>query len=139
MIYLGHKIFKKKDQIFFSKISDDYNDIHLNNFAAKKLIYGQQIVHGVNILLTALNFFFKYYKFFLLKRLDCNFLKPVFLNEKIFFYLIRKFNKLYLSVETQNTLCCVILINNSNTIDYSKNFFFNKKFFFKKKKFSLNK
>jgi len=139
MIYLGHKIFKKKDQIFFSKISDDYNDIHLNNFAAKKLIYGQQIVHGVNILLTALNFFFKYYKFFLLKRLDCNFLKPVFLNEKIFFYLKRKFNKFYLSVETQNTLCCVILINNSNTIDYSKDFFFNKKFFFKKKKLSLNK
>jgi len=139
MIYLGHKIFKKKDQIFFSKISDDYNDIHLNDFAAKKLIYGQQIVHGVNILLTALNFFFKYDNFFLLKRLDCNFLKPVFLNEKIFFYLKRKFNKSYLSVETQNTICCVIFINNSTTINYSKDFNFNKKIFFKKKKFSLNK
>ena len=50
---IGDKIYKQEDQIEFAKISKDYNDIHMEKNVARKLIFGQQIVHGVNILITA--------------------------------------------------------------------------------------
>ena len=56
---IGKKKFTFKNQKDFAGISCDYNPIHMNALIARRSISGNQIVHGVNILLTALNFLFK--------------------------------------------------------------------------------
>ena len=56
---IGKKQFTEKNQKDFASISCDYNPIHVDPLMARRLITGQRIVHGVNILLTGLNFLFK--------------------------------------------------------------------------------
>lgn len=84
---LGKKTFKKKDQEYFLKLSKDYNQAHLivkknkDQFNTRK-----PIVHGMHVLLYILEFYLKNYKKDILN-IDCNFLRPIFLNQKIFFFL----------------------------------------------------
>jgi len=53
---IGKKFFTHEDQLKFSKISCDFNHIHIDPLSVRKTIHGIQIVHGVNLLLTGLNF-----------------------------------------------------------------------------------
>ena len=48
--------FSHHDQIKFAKFSGDKNPIHINQKMAKKTLAGECIVHGVNLILTALEF-----------------------------------------------------------------------------------
>ena len=43
------------DQLKFSELSQDYNPIHCNELLARRLFYGQPVVHGVNALIMALS------------------------------------------------------------------------------------
>ena len=56
---IGKKKFTHKDQLNFAKISCDYNHIHVDPLTARRTIHGVQIVHGINLLLTSLNYYFK--------------------------------------------------------------------------------
>ena len=47
--------FSKDDQIDFAKLSGDYNPIHLDIIKARRTCFGQPVVHGVHILLWALD------------------------------------------------------------------------------------
>ena len=59
---LGNFIISEDEGIKFSKISGDYNPIHLDEVFARKSIPGQIVVHGVNTLLWALENFSKTHK-----------------------------------------------------------------------------
>ena len=56
---IGKKQFTKKNQKNFANMSCDYNPIHVDPLTARRLIPGRCIVHGINILLTGLNFLFE--------------------------------------------------------------------------------
>lgn len=81
MIY---KIFNIEDQEWFSKISGDYNPIHLDHIYARKSMFGEIIVHGIHLVIWSLDEFSKCCKFScLITSIECNFTKPVKLNQKV--------------------------------------------------------
>lgn len=51
------KIFTHQDQLNFAQLSGDYNPMHINPIAARRLMYGKQVVHGVHVLFWALDHF----------------------------------------------------------------------------------
>ncbi|MDZ7806242.1 MAG: MaoC/PaaZ C-terminal domain-containing protein [Gracilimonas sp.] len=51
------KIFTHRDQLNFAQLSGDYNPMHISPVAARRLMYGKQVVHGVHGLLWALDNF----------------------------------------------------------------------------------
>ena len=112
---IGKKIFNKKDQNIFLNLSKDYNQAHLiikkklDQFNTKKTI-----VHGMHILLYAFELFLKKTDV-KIASIDCNFIKPIFLNQKINFYLYKnnfkeKKSDFYLEIENANKKICLIKI-----------------------------
>lgn len=53
-LQIGEKTFYAEDQQLFARISRDCNPMHMDPVAARRLIAGEQVVHGIHILLTAL-------------------------------------------------------------------------------------
>ena len=102
---IGEKTFHKKDQIKFLKLSLDYNQAHrfnkINQFKSKKTV-----VHGVNILLSAIEFFLNLKKK-KIYHLNCNFFKPVFLNENTKFYLYKDGKDNFIEIENYKKEICV--------------------------------
>ena len=72
------KNFSIVDQKLFSKISEDFNPIHLDKKWAEKEYPGKIIIYGISILLWAIES--SYHKK-QIKRIKGNFLHPVFLGE----------------------------------------------------------
>ncbi len=52
---LGSKIFTPADQAFFAAASGDCNPMHMDPVAARRLLSGRQVVHGIHTLLSALD------------------------------------------------------------------------------------
>lgn len=76
--------FTLADQIEFASFSHDFNPIHIDEVASRRLIYGQPVVHGVNVMLWALkNFADIVHEPVLIQKLTCSFIKPVFLNTAV--------------------------------------------------------
>lgn len=76
--------FALADQIEFARFSHDFNPIHIDPIASRRLIYGKPVVHGVNAMLWALaSFSHDLPGPIQLHRLTCSFMKPVFLNEEV--------------------------------------------------------
>ncbi len=46
--------FSLRDQIDFARLSGDFNPIHVDPVAARRLLFGEPVVHGVNIVLWSL-------------------------------------------------------------------------------------
>lgn len=55
MIPLGDKRFQHEDQERFAALSSDRNPMHMDPVAARRLLTGRQVVHGVHVCLTALD------------------------------------------------------------------------------------
>jgi acyl dehydratase len=47
-------IFTFQDQLVFSELSQDFNPMHCNEVLARRLIYGEPVVHGINAMIIAL-------------------------------------------------------------------------------------
>src|SRR5580704_7564483 len=47
--------FSPDGQLAFARLSGDYNPIHLDPVAARRLLFGQPVVHGMHALLWALD------------------------------------------------------------------------------------
>lgn len=52
---LGEKVFTDADQQFFAQQSRDFNPMHVDAVAARRLLSGRQVVHGVHTLITLLD------------------------------------------------------------------------------------
>ena len=49
--------FQASDQDAFARLSGDHNPLHVDPLAARRLIFGGPVVHGVHLLLWALDVF----------------------------------------------------------------------------------
>lgn len=52
---LGRRVFTEQDQQFFAALSRDRNPMHVDAVAARRLMTGHQVVHGIHTLLWALD------------------------------------------------------------------------------------
>jgi len=52
---LGEKAFTDRDQRDFASASGDWNPMHVDAIAARRLLSGRQVVHGIHTLIHALN------------------------------------------------------------------------------------
>ena len=75
--------FNLNDQSSFAEISGDYNPVHLDNLIARRSIFGEIIVHGMHLVLWAINeqLIENNYKY--LSRIKVNFLKGVILGNEV--------------------------------------------------------
>lgn len=53
---IGEKTFGPADQELFARLSLDRNPMHMDPVAARRLMTGAQVVHGVHLLLTAIEY-----------------------------------------------------------------------------------
>jgi hypothetical protein len=115
MILLKKK-FKFSDQITFALFSGDHNPMHIDEIISRRLIYGQTLVHGVNLVLTILESWAKISKEkFSLSSINVNFINPVFLNKEI--EVIYDSTKNYFELISNNKTCLKLsfkLSDNSN-------------------------
>jgi hypothetical protein len=51
---MGERTFSEEDQILFAELSGDHNSLHVNALEARRTLFGRQVVHGVHLLLWAL-------------------------------------------------------------------------------------
>ena len=49
------RAFNLDDQHIFAEVSGDYNPIHIDPIYARRTNYGKPVVHGINLLLWALD------------------------------------------------------------------------------------
>lgn len=54
-LVLTTKIFNQADQEAFARLSKDWNPMHMDPVQARRFISGSQVVHGINLLLTAVS------------------------------------------------------------------------------------
>lgn len=79
--------FTLREQQCFAEISGDYNPIHLDPVIARRTIFGAPVVHGIHLVLWALDQWAINNKYFELETLDVTFHKPVEINEEVFCYV----------------------------------------------------
>ena len=83
--HIGNRIFTLDDQCRFAAFSGDRNPIHLDDLAARRTIAGEVVVHGVHIIMWALDRLHAE-RGIRAQRIRARFLKPVFLNEEVSCY-----------------------------------------------------
>ena len=55
---MTQRSFTSEDQLAFARLSGDYNPLHTDPVAARRLMFGKQIVHGLHALLWGLDQYF---------------------------------------------------------------------------------
>ena len=135
---LGKKKFTISDQKYFSSISLDYNPTHYG-FVGKKIFLKRKIVHGVNILIVAIDFWIKKEKS-IPEIVQCNFVRPIKLfDNAIFFYFKLSENKYSIEVKINNILYTKIFLDfNRAQINKNNNFSTSKAILIKKNKKALD-
>ena len=81
---IGEKVFSNEDQRFFARLSGDINPMHMDPLVARRLITGRQVVHGVHIMLYALECWYRN-RGEPLSSLGCTFSNPVSVGEHVVF------------------------------------------------------
>lgn len=111
-----------KKQLLFSYASGDFNPIHIDKIYARRSMYGQNVVHGINLLLLSLDFFSVNKSFFQIINIDVKFLKPVFLNTSFEICILKKSNyNAKIEINSQNKICAQIEFDYC-VDDYFKNY-----------------
>jgi len=75
--------FTAADQRAFARLSGDFNPVHLDPVAARRVVAGEPIVHGMHLLLRALDAHFKRTRASRSWGLSARFLRPALLGESI--------------------------------------------------------
>lgn len=85
MFALGSYIFPDHESQWFAAASGDYNPIHVDPVAARRLISGRQVVHGMHTILAALNCYYRTNSN-IPECLQAYFPKPVFVGDEVQFF-----------------------------------------------------
>ena len=117
---IGKKKFTTKEISEFAKISNDYNPIHIDPTAARRLVTGNQVVHGINLMLAAINLLHKNLKKLKFNRIKCIFIKPVNVNEKVNFECKRNNKSVEIYIKNKSTLFTTIILEKNNEITNKK-------------------
>ena len=81
---LGHRAFTAQDQRFFAAASRDHNPMHVDPVAARRLLSGRQVVHGIHTLLCLLDLHAAR-DGALPAAIDCSFANPVSGGDEVLF------------------------------------------------------
>jgi len=120
MLELDSRTFDLEDQRVFSKYSGDWNPIHNDHIYARRYMEGNIVVHGIHILLWALNTWSRSITGKLeIERINVQFIAPVNLGERVTCFVTEN-NSLLRTIEIYCQNIKVILINFS--IDQNKIF-----------------
>ena len=85
---MGERIFTLNDQMDFARFSGDYNPLHIDPVAARRLMFGGPVVHGIHAVLWALDVWLeKHSNPIRLQSIKVLFLKPIMLHESTRFVL----------------------------------------------------
>ncbi|MDG2207163.1 MAG: MaoC family dehydratase [Pirellulales bacterium] len=81
---LEQKTFTESDQQAFAKLSGDDNPMHVDAIAARRLLFGRPVVHGVHAICCALAAWLRTRpESVRLESLDVLFLKPMLVDEPV--------------------------------------------------------
>ncbi len=81
---MHNRIFTAADQVAFERLSGDNNPLHMDPIAARRLLFGRPVVHGIHLLLWALDDYLRdSSKPFSLGSLKVQFLRPVGVGEAV--------------------------------------------------------
>ena len=120
------RIFTKSDLDMFVRLSGDYNPLHTDPVLARRLIFGKQIVHGVQLLLWGLNCLLESIsERIVLRRFQAVFLKPVGLNEIVTCQLIEASSgkvSLELRASKETVLTAQIEFQREENLHYSNEY-----------------
>jgi len=84
MRHIGEKIFSDEDQRLFALVSSDRNPMHMDPIAARRMITGRQVVHGIHILITAFEYWKNDNNSYPVS-VDCSFTNPISVGDKVVF------------------------------------------------------
>ena len=115
-------IFSIKDQLKFAELSQDFNPIHCDEVLARRYIFGEPVVHGINAMLFAI----KEWSYladspFFISKLRCKFKKPLYLGTEISIE-IKNFNdsiKINL-IQGEEIKTALLIEANDTKHDYAK-------------------
>ena len=103
---IGEKFFAPEDQELFARLSLDRNPMHMDPVAARRLMTGTQVVHGVHLLLTAL----EYCSHTGMREpgsIRCSFNNPVGVGDRVRFALSRNdASGVQIDASVNGMLCC---------------------------------
>ena len=101
--------FSQSDQIEFAKLSGDWNPIHVDPVFARRTIYGQ-VVHGINIVLFALEAFLSDKTNPIPSEIHVSFLSPLNLHQTFEVEIIYKEEDVILEVKSSGKVITFIRI-----------------------------
>jgi len=111
---IGKKNFTHKDQLNFAKLSCDFNYTHVDPISARRSIHQVQVVHGVNLLLTALNYYFKKTNIIKFKKIKCIFMHPVIINKTVDFILEERKENISIQITDSAKTYSIITLSKDN-------------------------
>ncbi len=116
---LTSKIFRKKDLLWFSRISGDFNPIHIDEEYSRRIMKGSLVVPGMYLFLWSLNFFIKSVKSSI-SYTKINFHNTVNVNEKCYLYYHIIDDLHVLSLKSNNLTVATFTLKLSNNYIINK-------------------
>jgi len=108
-----NKTFKLEDGKLFSKLSGDYNPIHIDENYSKNSIYNNPIIHGCNLVFQSLIILDKeLFDFIRFSRLKSEFFKPTYYNEKVTFIVNKKDFNIVIDIYQSKILKSKVILEN---------------------------
>ena len=110
---IGAKTFSSKDQQLFAQVSRDCNPMHMDAVAARRLMTGRPVVHGVHILLTAIECWRNEAASAPIS-IACTFNNPVNVGESVIFHQFAEAdNKSTIQANVNDLLCSTVTLTTS--------------------------
>lgn len=108
------RTFSLENQISFAEISGDFNPLHIDPIIARRLLYGEPVVHGIHAALWAIDIWLKNKGCFIsLTSLDVEFLLPIVVNQSVEYVCI---------AETKDSFNIRVLISGKKAISIKASF-----------------
>ncbi|MGE4290647.1 MAG: SDR family NAD(P)-dependent oxidoreductase [Desulfovibrio sp.] len=98
------RVFTQTEQLEFAALSGDTNPMHVDFVHARRLLLGKPVVHGVHLLLWALEQAFEQCPALEIRRIDVRFFKPVPVGETVRFHWSRRNNVFELEARLGTTV-----------------------------------
>jgi acyl dehydratase/NAD(P)-dependent dehydrogenase (short-subunit alcohol dehydrogenase family) len=106
---LGDKTFTDQDQRDFARASRDWNPMHVDPVAARRLLSGRQVVHGIHTLIHALNLWSRPEPVERV-RVTCSFANPVNVGDLVDFSQVDEDDDRTRIIAAVNDLACTEVV-----------------------------
>jgi acyl dehydratase len=109
-VALGERSFSAADQRAFARASGDVNPMHMDPVAARRLLSGRQVVHGVHTLLQALDWW-QPRAGFVPRSVACSFDQPISVGDVVCFEQVEcEDGRSVVSASVDGLVCTVVTI-----------------------------